>query len=53
MRIWERIYLIVDSEQKWSGLGAKTKLLGLVHLKVVNNHITKNTKNKNGNMLNK
>jgi hypothetical protein len=51
IRIRKRIYLIADSERKWSGFGAETKLIGLVRLKVVNNHATKNTKNKNGNMI--
>jgi hypothetical protein len=51
IRIREQIYVIADSEQKWSGLGAETKLIGLVRLKVVNNHTTNNIKNKNDNML--
>jgi hypothetical protein len=38
----KRIYLIVDSKQKWSKLRAKTKLIGSVCLKVVNNFTTKN-----------
>jgi hypothetical protein len=28
MRIQKQIYLIADSEQKWSGFGAETKLIG-------------------------
>jgi hypothetical protein len=48
MRIQKQIYLIADLKQKWSGLGAQIKLSGSVCLKVVNNHITKNKKNKNG-----
>jgi hypothetical protein len=42
MQTRKQIYEIADLEPKWSGLGAKTKLIGSVHLKVVNNHITKN-----------
>jgi hypothetical protein len=30
MRIQKRIYKIADSERKWNGLGAETKLIGLV-----------------------
>jgi hypothetical protein len=51
MRIRKRIYLIADSERKWSGFGAEIKLIGSIRLKVVNNHTRKNTKNKNGNII--
>jgi hypothetical protein len=51
MRIRKWIYLIADSEWKWSGFEAETKLIGSVYLKVINNHTTKNTKNKNGNII--
>jgi hypothetical protein len=51
MRIRKGIYLIADSEQKWSRFGTETKLIGLVRLKVINSQTTKNTKNKNGNMI--
>jgi hypothetical protein len=51
MQIRKRIYLIADSKQKWSGFRAEIKLIGSVRLKVVNNHTTKNTNNKNGNII--
>jgi hypothetical protein len=52
-RIWirKRIYLIADSERKWSGIKAETKLIRSIRLKVVNNYTTKHTKNKNSNMI--
>jgi hypothetical protein len=51
MRIQKRIYLIADSEQKYNGFGTERKLIGSYDLKVINSHITKNTKNKNDNMI--